>query len=145
MITKLVLLLLPFIISGCIQAIGTRDIDKKETIPSISFEAYFFVSGISERSRAVFLKKPDAGILVESYSPDITSSTASYAEAMSFMREKKGARSISTQVVLYKEIPIGYLLSYDRPGVNMERVDINLMERNGIIYFNAREITRSND
>jgi len=64
---------------------------------------------------------------------------------MSFMREKRGARTITTQVVSYKEKPIGYLLTYDQPGINMERVDISLTERNGIIYFRAQEINQTND
>jgi hypothetical protein len=144
-IKKLVLLLFPFLIAGCVQTIGTRDLDKKESIPSISYEAYFFIAGMSERSRAVFLKKPDAGVEVEPYSSEIMGSTASYAEAMSFMREKRGARTITTQVVSYKEKPIGYLLSYDQPGIDMERVYINLTERNGVIYFSAREITQADD
>ena len=145
MIKKLGILLFPFLIAGCVQTIGTRNLDKKESIPSISYQAYFFMAGISERSRAVFLKKPDAGVEVEPYSHEIISTTASYGEAMSFMREKRGARTITTQVVSYKEKPIGYLLSYDQPGVDMEQVDINLTERNGIIYFRAREITQTND
>ena len=145
MIRKLGVLLFPFLIAGCVQTIGTSNLDKKESIPSISYEAYFFIAGVSERSRAVFLKKPDAGVEVEPYSYEIMSSTASYSEAMSFMREKRGARTITTQVVSYKEKPIGYLLTYDQPGINMERVDISLTERNGIIYFRAQEINQTND
>lgn len=145
MIKKLGLLLFPFLIAGCVQTIGTRDLDRKESIPSISYEAYFFVAGMSERSRAVFLKKPDVEVEVKPYSDEITGSSASYAEAMFFMREKRGARTITTQVVSYKEKPIGYLLSYDQPGIDMERVNINLTERNGVIYFSAREITITDD
>ena len=56
------------------------------------------------------------------------------------MRATRGDRTIFTQVVSYKDTPIGYLLSYDQPGYNMERININLTERNGIVYFSAREI-----
>jgi hypothetical protein len=145
MIKKLIAILFTLIVAGCVQAISTRDLDKKEAIPSISYEAYFFAAGISDRSRAVFLVKPESGVRVKADSDDITSTTASYAEALAFMREKKEARTISTQVVLYSGKPIGYLLSYDRPGTNMERVNISLTERNGVVYFRVREIEPTDD
>ena len=146
MIRKISLLLFTFLIVGCVQTISTRDLDKKEMIPSISFEAYFFRAGMHDRSRVVFLKIPDVDVIVESNSPEIMSLTASYAEAMSFMRERRGGRTISTQVVSYKGIPIGYLLSYDQFGINMERVYVNITEEsNGVVNFSAREITEFND
>lgn len=145
MIKKLVLLLLPFLIAGCVQTIRTSDLGKKEGVPAISYEAYFFAAGISERSRAVFLKHPDANVEVVPSTNEITTTTASYAEAMSFMKEKRGVRTISTQKVTYNDRPLGYLLSYDQPGIDMERVNIDLTERNGIIYFSAREMTKTDD
>jgi hypothetical protein len=145
MINELVLLLLPLVIFGCAQDLRFHDLDKKEKVPAISYEAYFFVTGISERSRAVFLKKPDVEIPIEPASPEIVSTTATYSEAMTFMIEKRLMRSITTQTVTYKDKPLGYLLSYDQPGVNGETVITNLYERDGKIYFSAREDTRTDD
>jgi len=145
MTKKLVLLLLPFLIFGCAQDLRFHDLGKKEKVPAISYEAYFFVAGISERSRAVFLKMPDVEIAVEPASPEIVSTTATYSEAMTFMIEKRLMRSITTQTVTYKDKPLGYLLTYDQAGVNGENVITNLYERGGKIYFSAREDSRSND
>jgi uncharacterized lipoprotein YajG len=140
MIKKLILLLFLFLIAGCAQTLSTRNLYNTESIPSTSFQAYFFAAGSSNRARAVFLKKPDTVVMVESDSPEIANTTASYAEAMSFMRATKGDRTIFTQVVSYKDTPIGYLLSYDQGGYNSEPINISLTERNGIVYFNAHEI-----
>ncbi len=139
MIRKLVLLLLPFFIFGCAQDLRFHNLDKTEQVPAISYEAYFFVAGISERSRAVFLKKPDVEIAIEPASPEIISTTATYVEAMAFMIEKRLMRSITTQTVTYEDKPLGYLLTYDQAGVNGEKVITNLYERGGKIYFSAQE------
>jgi len=145
MIEKLVLLLLPLFIAGCVQDLRFHDLGKTEKVPAISYEAYFFVAGVSERSRAVFLKIPDLEIAIEPASPEIVSTTATYVEAMAFMKEKRLIRSITTQRVTYEDKPLGYLLTYDQAGVNGENVITNLYERGGKIYFSAREDTRSDD
>ena len=139
MTRRLVLLLLSFLIFGCAQDLRFHNLAKKEKVPSISYEAYFFVAGIAEKSRAVFLKMPDVDISIEPASPEIVSTTATYAEAMTFMIEKRLMRSITTQTVTYKDKPLGYLLTYDNAGVNGEKVITNLYERGGKIYFSAQE------
>ncbi len=90
MIRKLVLFLSPFLNAVCAQTFSTRDFDKTESILSISFQSYFFSVGAYNRAQAVFLKRPDDGVMVTSNSPEITSTTAAYAEAMPFMRVKRG-------------------------------------------------------
>ena len=145
MVKKIAAIMIVLLLAGCAQTLSFRTLDKKEGIPSISYEAYFFTAGISERSRAVFLKIPDSEVIVQPYSSEIVASTATYKEALSFMYEKRGARTISTQVVSYKDGPVGYLLRYDQAGVNMETININLTEKNGVIFFNAREETRADD
>ncbi|HMK56280.1 MAG TPA: hypothetical protein VK448_06570 [Dissulfurispiraceae bacterium] len=134
-----------FAVAGCIQSLSYRTLDRREAVPSISYEAYYFSAGISERSRAVLLKIPDSGVAVEPLSSEIIATTATYGQALTFMREKRGARPITTQVVSYKDRPVGYLLQYSQPGVNMETVNINISERNGIIFFSAREESHAND
>jgi hypothetical protein len=145
MTNRLILLVLPFLIFGCSQNIRLHDLDTKEKVPAISYEAYFFVTGLSERSRAVFLKKPDIEIAVEPASPEIVSTTATYPEAMTFMLDRRYMRSITTQTVIYKDKPLGYLLTYNQPGLDGEVVVTNLYERDGKIYFNAREVEKVSD
>ena len=145
MLKKLVLLLVTISVAGCVQTISTRNLDKKEGIPQVSYSAYFFSAGISERSRAVLLINADSGVEARADSTDITSTTASYAEALAFMREKKSARTVSTHLVSYKDKPVGYLLTYDQPGNNAETVNVTISEKNGVIYFNAREVTPTDD
>jgi hypothetical protein len=133
------------LLAGCAQNIRSHELDSAETMPSISYEAYLFVAGISERSRAVFLRHPDAEMMIEPASHEIFSTTATYAEAMTFMRMKRGMRLINTEVITYKGKPLGYLLTYDRPGINAEFIDTNLTERGGKIYFSARENTKADE
>ncbi|HMK60108.1 MAG TPA: hypothetical protein VK452_03045 [Dissulfurispiraceae bacterium] len=133
------------LIAGCVQNISYRGLGSNYNVPSISYEAYYFSSGISDRSRAVLLKIPDSGVTVEPHSSEIIATTATYGQALYFMREKRGGRSITTQVVYCKDKPVGYLLRYNQPGFNMETVNVNLTEKDGVIFFSAREETQSND
>ncbi len=145
MIRRTLFAMLFLVMSGCAQDLRSHELDKTEKIPAISYEAYLFVAGISERSRAVFLRRPDAEITVEPASPEILTTTASYGEAMTFMKMKLGSRSTSTEVITYKGNPIGYLITYTRPGENGEVVETNFTERGGKVFFSAREIRRSDD
>ncbi len=141
----IMILFVAVITVGCAQNIRSHDLGKAETIPAMSYEAYMFAAGISERSRAVFLRHPDAEMAVEPASPEIISTTATYGEAMTFMKMKRGMRSITTEVVTYKGKPLGYLITYDQPGVNFEIIETNLTERGGKIYFSARENSKADD
>ena len=145
MIKKLALFLLPFIVAGCAQNLRFHDLGSTENVPAISYEAYFYVAGISERSRAVFLRHPDAEIAVEPASQEIISTTAAYSEAMEFMKAKRGTRSITTEVVTFMGKPLGYLLSYNGAGINREYVIVNVYEAGGKVYFSAREDTRADE
>ncbi|HTZ16838.1 MAG TPA: hypothetical protein VMB78_00200 [Dissulfurispiraceae bacterium] len=145
MIKKTVFLLVAVLIAGCAQNIRSHDVRSTEEIPAISYEAYLFVAGISERSRVAFLRHPDADMDIEPASPEIISTTITYPAAMTFMQMKKGMRSISTEVITYKGKPLGYLISYNQGGTNYEFVETNFTERGGKIYFSARENTSADE
>ena len=146
MIKKAILILLTTIlVAGCSQNIRFHTLKSTETIPAISYEAYLFAAGISERSRAVFLRHPQADMDIEPASPEITSTTITYPAAMNFMQMKRGMRTISTEVVMYKGKILGYLLSYDQAGTNFEIVETGLTERGGKIYFSARENNKADE
>jgi hypothetical protein len=138
-------LILPFLFAGCVQNVRTAELNPKERIPSNTYEAYFFVAGSGDKSRAVFLIEPDSGVEVLPYSSDITSTTSSYPEAMNYMKEKRGMRPISTQKVFYKDKFIGYLLTYEKERVDREEMTVNVFEKGGKVYFSAREIFRADD
>jgi hypothetical protein len=108
----------------------------------ISYEAYFYGEGSGDKSRAVFLKEPDVNIAIVATSPAINATTATYAEALSYMNEAKDLRVVDTQVVTYKDKPLGYLITYnaDRRRTSVvTKIVIELYELKGKIYFNARE------
>jgi hypothetical protein len=139
---RYVFLFLIFLLAGCAQNIRYNDLSAKDKIPSISYEAYFFMEGSGDKSRAVFLKQPDVKVEVAASSLLITATSATYIEAMSFMNEVRGLRIVDTQVVTYKGGPLGYLITYNadrRRITEVTRIEVELYEMNGRIHFNARE------
>ncbi len=143
---KLILLLLPLLLAGCVQNIRTAELEDREIIPSVTYESFFFVAGDSERLRAVLLKHPDAKVDIVPAAEEITTTTSTYPEAMYFMKEKRGMRSIITQKVFYKDTFLGYLLTYEEDRFNkLSGMKISLYEKNGKIYFSGREIIRVDD
>jgi hypothetical protein len=139
---RYVLLLLIFLLAGCAQNIRYHDFSARDKMPRMSYEAYFYIEGSGDKSRAVFLKQPDVNIEIVTSSPQITASTATYAEAISYMDEARGLRMVDTQVVTYKDRPLGYLITYNadrRRTTEITQIVVELYELNGRIYFNARE------
>jgi|WetSurMetagenome_2_1015567.scaffolds.fasta_scaffold00176_34 hypothetical protein len=137
---RYLLFLLIFILAGCMQNLRFESMDKHKITPGISYEAYYYVEGTSDRSRAVFLKYPDAQIEVAAPSPQITATTSSYNAAIAYMDEAKDLRTISITLVTYKGKPLGYLFTYnDDPVQSNLKIDVDFYESGGKVYFTARE------
>jgi hypothetical protein len=137
-----VLLFFILLMAGCAQNIRYHDMDARPKTPSISYEAYFYMEGLGEKSRAVFLKFPDAQVDVVASAQAITSTTSTLSEAYSFMNEVRGLRKVTALYLTYKDKPLGYLIKYtdDHDATRgRDAIIIDLYESGGKIRFNARE------
>jgi hypothetical protein len=146
-IKKLLLVFVLIILAGCTQSINRTELSSGIKIPPISYEAYFYVEGSRDKSRAVLLKHPDAKIEVAAESAQITPTTATFAQAMAYMNEVRGLRRVNIEVINFKGKPIGYLLAYQEVNQNVlsgSEIHIDLYEMNGKLYFKPRlELDRS--
>ena len=143
--TKRTFLLLFFILlmAGCTQNIQRLEPSAGFRVPSITYQAYFFgEGGHGNKSRAVFLKHPDVQVDIVFAPQQITETTATYGDALTYMYEEKGLRRVNTEIVNYKGKLLGYLLIYDDSPVKSTtiiEIQVELYERNGKIHFIARE------
>jgi len=138
-ILKAFFLLTLLVFAGCVQAVSTYNIDDYKAVPKGVYTAYLYSSGIGEKLRAVFLKRPDADVEVVPYSRQIITAKVTFSDALTFMEKAGEFRNISIQGVKYKEKTIGYLLSFQRHASMRESIEVNLYERNGKIYFAVTE------
>ena len=138
----LTIIIVAFMCAGCAQTINTYGIENIDTIPKGDYALFLYSSGAGDRLRAVFLKNPDAGVEVVPYSVQITTATGTVRDALTFMEKASGYKRISFQGVTHKGKPIGYLLSFDWYGFTRDRIEPLLFEREGKIYFTAREYRR---
>jgi len=139
---RLVLFIVVLVLAGCSQNIRYQDLNENTRPSHISYEAYYYVGGSGDRSRAVLLKNPDAGVEVETASPQITSTTSTFADAMSYMKAARGLRRVNVRALTYKDRPLGYLLTYDTdrdPTEIPDNIIVELYEFGGKIHFNAKE------
>jgi hypothetical protein len=142
--TKRTFLLLFFILlmAGCTQNIQRIEPSAGFRVPSITYQTYFFVQGQGNKARAVFLKHPDVQVDIVFAPQQITETTATYGDALTFMYEEKGLRRVNTEIVNYKGKLLGYLLIYDDTPVKTNtiiEIQVELYEKNGKIHFIARE------
>ena len=142
--TKKTFLLLFFILlmAGCTQNIQRIEPSAGYRVPSITYQAYFYVQSQGNKSRAVFLKHPDVQVDIVFAPQQITETTATYGDALTYMYEEKGLRRVNTEIVNYKGKLLGYLLIYDDSPVKSTtiiEIQVELYERNGKIHFIARE------
>jgi hypothetical protein len=142
--TKRTFLLLFFILlmAGCTQNIQRVEPSAGFRVPSITYQAYFFGEGQGNKSRAVFLKLPDVQVEIVFAPQQITETTATYGDALTYMYEEKGLRRVDTEIVNYKGKLLGYLLTYDHAptkATTVIEIQVEFYERNGKIHFIARE------
>jgi hypothetical protein len=72
----------------------------------------------------------------------ITETTATYADALTYMYEVRGIRRVDTEIVNYKGKLLGYLLIYDAAPIKATtiiEIQVELYEMSGKIHFIARE------
>jgi hypothetical protein len=142
MIKRLTLVLMLLILTGCTQNLKKTELSANEKIPSISYEAYFYVEGSGNKARAVLLILPDAKVNVEAESHQVTATTATYGEALSYMNQVKDMRRVNTEALQYKDRPLGYLLTYSADITPTTligtQIIIQLYERNNTIFFIPR-------
>jgi|GEM_PF-5741194 len=140
---KYLLFLLVIFLAGCTQNMSFHDMETHKRAPNINYEAYFYVEGSLDRSRAVFLKHPEAQIDIVASSPQITATTATYSNALAYMHEAKGLRKVVTRYVTYMEKPLGILITYDSSSLPTDKgiyeIVVELYEFKGKIYFKAYE------
>jgi hypothetical protein len=140
---KYLLVLMIFILAGCMQNIRFHDTDTQKRTPNISYEALYYVEGSGDKSRAVFLRHPEAPIDVVASSPQITATTSTYGDAIAYMNETRGLRKVITRFVTYKDKPLGYLISFDDDHSATETTNheivIEIYEFKGAVHFKAAE------
>jgi hypothetical protein len=139
---KYLLVLLIFVLAGCAQNIRFQNIETQKRAPNISYEAFFYMEGSGDKSRAVFLRHPEAQIEVVAVSPSITATTSAYSDAIAFMNEVRGLRKVETRYVTYKDKPLGYLITYDDENQATRgptEIIIEIYEFRGKIHFKAME------
>jgi hypothetical protein len=143
MIKRIFLLLFMVLFAaGCTQNIQRIEPSAGYRVPSITYQAFFYGEGEGNKSRAVFLKHPDAQTDVVFAPQQITETTATYGDALTYMYEVKGLRRVNTEIVNYKDKLLGYLLIYDDTPIKATtiiEIQVELYERSGKIHFIARE------
>jgi hypothetical protein len=138
---KLLILLTLLLVAGCAQNLSFNSMENHKRTPNLSYEAYYYMDGQMDASRAVFLRYPGAPIEIESESSQITSTTSTFVQAEAFMNEVRGLRKVEIRYVTYKNKPLGYLFSYndDIPAPTERKVFVELYEGGGKIHFKAWE------
>jgi hypothetical protein len=139
---KFLLFLLIVLLAGCAQNIRYHSMETQKRTPNISYEAYYYIEGTLDRSRAVFLRHPEAPIEVSASSPQITATTSTYGDAIAYMNEARGLRKVITTYLTYKDKPLGYLITYSddyHAAAGGTKIIIEIYEFGGKIHFKAAE------